>query len=1149
MSNKDPSEEKNVTQIKLKLNSESTRCKSINDFVDLSYSFHHNEFTISPIQIKTEIQKLLYVLEKTTVKTALEIGTAGGGTLFLLCKVLPLNATIISIDLPGGQYGGELYPEWKSTIYRDFRKKGQDLHLLRMDSHDPNTVTEVKKIVGGMGIDFILIDADHSYEGVKKDFEMYSKLVSDGGIIAFHDINSGTEDHVGGVPRFWSEISSKFPSVEITDDKKANGYGIGLLVLGTKNVSKKYLQIVNMIIDIKDKEIAEAKKNPLGILYQLYSTRKDLQEAYPEFSSGNHDRMIEWACQITNSEIVDSDVELLKPYASWYMQQLERITSIKSLQKEVEQLRSRTDVMSREIEEKETLIDQLWNKIGVMDKKMLENETLVGQLKNKADIMSREIEEKSREIEEKSREIEEKSREIEEKSREIEEKTGQIEREKVSVGILDRELSSTRNELTKVREEMSKIHQSIIYKYMKSITSKIDKGFPDNSKRGQLKEVVRQGLIIIQKEGSRSFFKHVRTKIRKREFKIIFPNKLGESLINYESWFLNQYSNEKIALMEKETSQLELKPKISIIMPVYNVPRIYLEKAIESVIRQIYNNWELCICDDGSTESHIKKTLNEYTTREPRIKIILSPKNEGIVKASNKALSLATGEFIALLDNDDEISPNALLEVVKTLNRRPDTDYIYTDEDKIDEEDHHMEPFFKPDWSPDLFLSMNYVTHLSVIRKDLVDKIGGFHEGFDGSQDYDLVLRVTERTKKIEHIEKILYSWRSIPGSGARSTDAKPYALIAAKKALQEALVRRKIEGRILDGLFLGSYRVKYHLLGNPLVSIIILNKDNAKMLKQCIDSIETKSSYRNYEIIIVDHDSQDPDTIKYLKTIKHKILKYKGEFNFSKMNNIGVKESSGKQLIILNNDTQVIAPDWIESLLEHSQKSEVGIVGAKLLYPDQSVQHAGIIIGFNDYATNYELPRGDVGYFGIANVIRNVSAVTAACFMMKREIFDAVGGFDEEMAQSWQDVDICLKVLELKKLIIYTPYALLFHLTGATRGKVDLSLSEEIAKKIFKKKNLSFIEKGDPYYNHNLSLHGIPYTLNVYDSVTSPLALLLALYNDRKDLQKVMPEAKYGNYNRLLLWAKNSGLTNDSAKPLLERFAEYYRSIEQTRN
>jgi GT2 family glycosyltransferase len=552
----------------------------------------------------------------------------------------------------------------------------------------------------------------------------------------------------------------------------------------------------------------------------------------------------------------------------------------------------------------------------------------------------------------------------------------------------------------------------------------------------------------------------------------------------YEAWILaNEPHRIFLEQLSKDQAQFQYHPKISIITPVWNTDERWLRKAIESVIDQVYDNWELCIVDGGSTKSHIKSILKEYAAKEPRIKIQVLAENKGISGNSNAALAMTTGDFIGFLDHDDELTPLSLYAVVEVLNQNPEVNFVYSDEDKIDEKDIRQEPFFKPDWSPDMFLSHNYLCHFSVIRKSLVDSVGGFREGYDGAQDYDLFLRITEKIhpSTIFHIPKILYHWRMIQGSAAGESSAKPYAFTSAKKALADALQRRKTDGDVQDGLFPSSYRICYSICGNPRVSIIIPTKDNVDVLKRCVSSILEKTIYDNYEILLIDNQSVRKETFDYYEQLKPnlkiRIFSYDKPFNYSAINNFAVSQVTTPYILFLNNDTEVITGEWLMAMLEHAQRENIGAVGAKLLYPNNTVQHAGVVIGIMGNPSigghaHRHLPYQDHGYFGRADNIQNVSAVTAACLLMKKEIFEQIGGFEEELAIAFNDVDLCLKIRDAGYLIVYTPYAHLYHHESLSRGSEDtvekLKRFEREVMYIRSKWRVIF-EKGDPYYNRNL--------------------------------------------------------------------------------
>lgn len=549
----------------------------------------------------------------------------------------------------------------------------------------------------------------------------------------------------------------------------------------------------------------------------------------------------------------------------------------------------------------------------------------------------------------------------------------------------------------------------------------------------------------------------------------------------YQLW-LTQHAltPERIRQLREEVQALVYQPKVSIVMPVYNTEETWLRQAIESVRKQIYPKWELCICDDGSTAGRVSRILTEYSRQDERIRVLRSPQNRGISAASNGALSLATGEFVGFLDHDDELTMDALCEVVKLFNEQPDLDFIYTDEDKLTVDGRRVEPFFKPDWSPDLLLSMNYITHFAVVRRSVVQAIGGFTEGLDGSQDHDLFLRISEKTQRIGHVAKPLYSWRKIPGSAASDIQAKPYAHVAGRHALQEHLNRRGIAGEVVDGLTPFRYRVRYQIAGQPLVSIIIPIRDRVELLKRCLESIEEKTTYRHFEIIIVDNQSEEPETLAYLARLPHTVVPMPGPFNYSQLNNVGAAHTRGEFLLFLNNDIEIISGEWLETLLEHAQRKEVGAVGAKLLYPNRTIQHAGVVLGHGGVAGHafWYLPEDFTGYFDFPQIIRNCSAVTAACMMMRKSVFVEVEGFDEKIRVAFNDIDLCLRVREKGYVIIYTPYAVLYHLESATRKSLHPVADEEYVRRRWGR----VIDAGDPYYSPHLSLKRFDFSLRVSD-------------------------------------------------------------------
>jgi O-antigen biosynthesis protein len=568
----------------------------------------------------------------------------------------------------------------------------------------------------------------------------------------------------------------------------------------------------------------------------------------------------------------------------------------------------------------------------------------------------------------------------------------------------------------------------------------------------------------------------------------------GFSSNSYALWIKTHEPGTNGLQKQKQISNtFKYHPKISLITPVWNTNPDWLTATIDSVINQTYDNWELCIADGASSKENVRIILDEYSRKDSRIKVKYLPQNKGISGNTNEALSLATGEYIGLLDHDDELAPFALYEVVKALNEKPETDFIYSDEDKIDRKGRRIEPVFKPDWSPDLFLSCMYTCHLGIYRKSITDAIAGFRPEYDGSQDYDFGLRFIEKTGNIYHIPLILYHWRMADGSAAGDEKAKMYAYTAAKKALHEYLARNHIQGDVVDGTWLGSYRVRREIVGNPLVSIIIPSKENVDILKNCITSIITRTSYTNYEILVTDNQSYDEATLEYYREIEKdsriKVLHYDSSFNFSAINNYAVSQAGGEYNLFLNNDTRIITTEWISCMLEHSQREDVGAVGAKLLFPNNSIQHCGVILGLgpvegeevagHPYSKMFE----SHGHGGRISVIGNYSAVTAACMMIRKQVFLEMGGFDEELAYAYNDIDLCLRLRKRGYLIVYTPYASLYHYESLSRGSEDTQ--EKLArhkKEVTRMRNKwgNIISRGDPYYNPNLSLTRSDYSLRL---------------------------------------------------------------------
>lgn len=547
---------------------------------------------------------------------------------------------------------------------------------------------------------------------------------------------------------------------------------------------------------------------------------------------------------------------------------------------------------------------------------------------------------------------------------------------------------------------------------------------------------------------------------------------------DYHKWiFYNEPTKSELKKQRKE--KLEIEPKISIIVPMYNTDVKYFKELVNSLINQTYKNWELCLAD-GSKERN--KNIENICKKDKRIKYKFLNENRGIAGNTNAALELAQGDYISLLDHDDLLPVFSLYEIVKCINDNKDVEFIYTDEDKIMEKK-RFEPHFKPDFAIDTLRSVNYICHFSTFKKELMDKLGGFRAEFNGAQDYDIILRMSEQTDKIVHIPKILYHWRVHPNSTAASTagEAKPYAFEAGKKAIESHLERVDLKAKVEHGYSLGIYRTIYEVIGNPKVSIIIPNMDHIEELKVCINSILSKTTYSNYEIIIVENNSKKDETFEYYKQIeqneKIKVIYYpEKKFNYSKIINFGVKEATGEYIMQLNNDTELITKNWLEELIGYAQRKDIGAVGVKLYYPDNTIQHDGVIIGIGGVGGHImkNLPKDQRAYFARDTFVQNLSAVTAACIISRKEIYEEVGYMDENFEVAFNDLDFCLKIREKGYLIVIDPYVELIHYESKSRGYEDTPekikrFQGEIEK--FKEKWKEILEKGDPYFNKNFRL------------------------------------------------------------------------------
>lgn len=587
-----------------------------------------------------------------------------------------------------------------------------------------------------------------------------------------------------------------------------------------------------------------------------------------------------------------------------------------------------------------------------------------------------------------------------------------------------------------------------------------------------------KGARYLQQYGWKSFLKRSREKILE----------LRSAQSGYEA-YRKAVSPAEAELKAQRQETFEYQPLFSIVVPLYKTPENYLKQLVQSVKAQTYGNWELCLSDGSGADSPLQDYLKKLQSQDSRIKNIYSGEQLRISQNTNAALQQAAGDFIVFADHDDLLAEDALYECAKAVNEHPAAELIYSDEDKVSMNGkRYFQPHFKSDYNPDLLCSMNYFCHLVAVKRTLAEKAGYLNPEFDGAQDYDFVLRCVEQTEQIYHIPKVLYHWRAHADSTAENPESKRYAFEAGKRAVQAHYDRMGIPAEVTEGEYPGLYRTIYQWKEQPLVSVLIPNKDHIKDLGQCIQSIEDKSTYRNLEYVIIENNSEEPETFAYYKKLeaenkKVRVVYFEGEFNYSAINNFGAKAARGEYLLLLNNDTEIINPDCIWQMLGYCMREDVGIVGARLYYPDQTVQHAGVIIGYGGIAGHAFIGfgRAENGYFSRIICAQDYSAVTAACMMTKKAIFEQVGGLTEELKVAFNDIDYCMKVREAGKLVVYNPYAELYHYESKSRGLEDSPEKKERyyrEMEYFVKKWRKIMQEGDPYYNPNLTLSKADFSL-----------------------------------------------------------------------
>ena len=607
----------------------------------------------------------------------------------------------------------------------------------------------------------------------------------------------------------------------------------------------------------------------------------------------------------------------------------------------------------------------------------------------------------------------------------------------------------------------------------------------DGSLSAKCKAYFKQVNFMTLKRAMRYLKKHGVKQFARRLNQAALP---PASSVDYQEWFFDQRVT-PAEIKEQEKTEFVYQPKISIIVATFNTKDRYLKDMIDTVVQQTYSNWELCIAD-GSSSDCVKKYIEKNYQLGDKLKYVKLDQNYGIAGNMNRALELATGDYVGLYDHDDFLELDCFYETVKRLQDKP-YDFIYTDEDKyLDSTKRFVDPHFKSDFNLDLLCNVNYICHFLCVKKTLLDQVGVLRKEFDGAQDFDFVLRLSEATTpdNIYHIPRILYHWRMHELSTAENPESKMYAFEAGKRAVQAHYDRVGLAATVTMGEGLGLYRTQFEVQGEPLISILIPNKDHIDDLERCIHSIETKSSYTKYEYIIIENNSTEKETFEYYKKLeetndKVRVVYWDGEFNYSAINNYGATYAKGQYYLLLNNDTEIINSDCLKELLGYCQRKDVGAVGARLYYHDDTIQHAGVVVGAGGIAGHafVQESRGSLGYFGRIVASQDLSAVTAACMMVKKSVYEEVGGLSENLKVAFNDIDFCLKIRKAGYLVVYNPYAELYHYESKSRGQEDsLEKMERFNNEIetFRMKWPEILENGDPYYNVNLSLMSTPYTI-----------------------------------------------------------------------
>lgn len=1000
-------------------------------------------------------------------------------------------------DEHAGFYGENVYTDFKQfhdERYSNFSK------LLRM------TFDEASAHFVDRSIDLLHIDGLHTYEAVSHDFETWLPKLSPRGVAVFHDTQERREGF--GVWRIWEEVRRRYPSFEFT-----HSHGLGILCVGEMPPPA----VLSICETRDDREIAKIQERFRHFGERWTADRREQQRritasAERERLSEAHAKTLLAEREMAKAEKANAIAKALDRAtqeqeaaiaATRRLAETERIAAVNEAVRQVEAHKTAALAKAKErakkakadalaVAQRQAETEKAIALAAAQDRAEAEKATALGLIQQKADAETTALQAKLREVQAANEAIQASlSWRVTKPVRAL----PQLARQFLSPLDRRRKRRNARRDYELLKGSRWFDEAWYLIKYPDVAAADFDpvahyvrNGADEGRDPGPSFDTkwylaTNHDVRVTGVNPLAHFVKHGWLEGRAPSLQsesIVSP--AGANREEYLGWIAERdaLSTDDVTDLRRRLGQLEGPPLISVLMPVYNPAETFLREAIGSIVNQVYENWELCIADDCSTEPHVRKVLSEYCACDSRIKVVFRSENGHISRASNSALDLVTGDWVAMLDHDDVMRPHALAEVGLAIDRQPDAEIIYTDEDKIDAEGGRYEPHFKPDFSRELFRSQNYLNHLTVHRTSNIRGVGGWRPGFEGSQDYDLSLRIFERIDpaKILHIPKILYHWRAIDGSTALLGSQKKYAFKAGLRALQEHVKRANLPAEVEPLPKLPYYRVRFSVPDPaPLVSLIIPTRDNVELLRNCIDSIHEKTVYPNYEIIVVNNGSSRKQTFSYFDDLKYvkdvRILDFDGPFNFSAINNFSVNQAAGEIVGLINNDIEVISPDWLTEMVSWATQPDIGCVGAKLYFADDTIQHAGVILGVGGVAghSHKRYLRDHLGYFSRLKVLQNLSAVTAACLIVRKSVYQQVGGLnDVELAVAFNDVDFCLKVREAGYFNVWTPYAELYHLESASRGVED---NPEKVRRF--QKEINYMQNrwsltSDPYYSPHLT-------------------------------------------------------------------------------